>query len=95
MADQGRQIQFTVSDNGEGIDPEASQHIFEPFFTTRAKGTGLGLSIVKQISDLHGGHIELTANQPVGTRAVLSLPLIPAVSTRQQGQVNLGEKQRA
>ncbi len=94
MGAEGRQLQFRVCDNGDGIDVEIRQQIFEPFYTTRAKGTGLGLSIVKQITDLHGGDIELIANQPQGTCAVLKLPLIPAVSTRKQGQVQVDQDNR-
>ena len=66
-----------VCDNGDGIDPEVREHMFEPFFTTRTKGTGLGLAIVAQIAELHGARVELTANQPSGTCAVLTLPLTP------------------
>ena len=94
MGSEGRQLQFRVCDNGDGIDADIRQQIFEPFYTTRAKGTGLGLSIVKQITDLHGGEIELIANQPQGTCAVLKLPLIPAVSTRKMGQVQVDQDKR-
>ena len=73
----GTRICFRVCDNGEGIDPLARGRLFEPFFTTRTKGTGLGLAIVKQIADLHHGTVGLEANQPTGTCAVLSLPVVP------------------
>ena len=87
MAPAGHQLEFRVCDNGEGIAPELGERLFEPFYTTRAKGTGLGLAIVRQITDLHGGSVVLTVNQPQGTCAVISLPLTPAISTRQQAQV--------
>ena len=85
----GRNIRIHVCDNGDGIDPQAGDRLFEPFFTTRTKGTGLGLAIVRQIADLHGGAVELKANQPTGTCAVLTLPLTPAVAAepaQQDGQ---------
>src|SRR5262249_22552966 len=44
-----------ITDNGEGIAPEARAKILLPFFTTKPTGTGLGLVIVKKIMDLHGG----------------------------------------
>lgn len=75
----GRALRFRVCDNGAGIEPEVRERLFEPFFTTRAKGTGLGLAIVRQITDLHHAAIALTDNEPVGTCAVLVLPLTPAV----------------
>jgi signal transduction histidine kinase len=74
---ESRQLCIRVCDNGDGIDPEVRERLFEPFFTTRTKGTGLGLAIVRQIADLHGGAVELTANAPTGTCAVLTLPMTP------------------
>jgi len=88
MTSGGHQLQFRICDNGAGIEDDIRDKLFEPFFTTRAKGTGLGLAIVRQIVDLHGGAIKLTCNQPVGTCAVISLPLTPANSTRKKGQVS-------
>lgn len=82
----GRCIRFRVCDNGPGIDPALRDRLFEPFFTTRTRGTGLGLAIVQQLAGLHGGAVELTANQPAGTCAVLTLPLVPVGDTPQQRQ---------
>jgi signal transduction histidine kinase len=55
--------QVRVQDDGIGIPPEALEEVFDPYSrieagTTRyIKGTGLGLSIVRQIIQMHGGHI--------------------------------------
>jgi len=52
-----------VSDQGDGVPPEALDHIFEPFYrVTEARehqtgGTGLGLSIAQRIATAHGGRI--------------------------------------
>jgi PAS domain S-box-containing protein len=82
----GRSIRFRVCDNGPGIDPALRDRLFEPFFTTRTRGTGLGLAIVQQLAGLHGGTVELAANQPTGTCALLTLPLVPAGNMSQQRQ---------
>jgi PAS domain S-box-containing protein len=76
----GKQVRFRVCDTGEGIEPEIRDNLFEPFFTTRTKGTGLGLAIVRQIADLHGGTVRMLDNQPQGTCAELTLPVIPAAA---------------
>ena len=54
---QSRQCRITVSDNGEGILPDALDKVFVPFFTTKPGGQGIGLSLCKQIMNRHGGNI--------------------------------------
>jgi signal transduction histidine kinase/DNA-binding response OmpR family regulator len=54
---------ISISDSGQGIEPEFVPHVFEPFrqangsTTRRHGGLGLGLSIVRQIVHAHGGSI--------------------------------------
>ena len=60
-----------VEDNGPGIPPELLEDIFIPFFTSKETGTGVGLSISKQIMQLHGGDIRVSASPGEGTRFVL------------------------
>ncbi len=76
-------IEFTVSDTGQGIVPELLPHIFERFrqsdssSTRRHGGLGLGLSIVRQLVELHGGTV--TAQSPgagEGTTFKVRLPLM-------------------
>lgn len=63
--------QFTVSDNGIGIESEFQDYIFKPFkrLNTRHKfpGSGVGLSICKRIVNLHEGNIWISENRPSGT----------------------------
>jgi CheY-like chemotaxis protein len=72
----GDWICVSVSDNGNGIDPDYLPHIFEPFFTTKApgRGTGLGLSQVFGIIEKHDGHIDVHSQIGKGTNFQLYLP---------------------
>lgn len=73
---EGPDAVLTVSDNGSGIDQDASSSVFDPFFTTKpvGQGTGLGLSISAKIAEEHGGTLEFV-NLDQGTAFRLTLPL--------------------
>jgi len=73
------QTGIKVSDNGRGIShqfedkvfqrytqDESSEHITEP-------GTGIGLALVKELIELHHGHIELINKPEVGCSFILWL----------------------
>lgn len=68
------QFLVTISDNGCGISPDASENIFLPFFTTKTGGSGIGLSISRQIISLHGGTIKFSSSS-AGTIFTIILPL--------------------
>ncbi|MFT5434753.1 MAG: CheY-like chemotaxis protein, partial [Myxococcota bacterium] len=71
-------VQFTVSDNGSGIDDSVRERIFEPFITSRlgAGGTGLGLSIARQLAFANGGELDLVSSGPDGTCFRLTVPRV-------------------
>jgi len=60
-------VELTVSDTGIGIAPEFLPHVFERFrqadaSTTRERGgLGLGLSIARQLTEMHGGTIDVSS----------------------------------
>ena len=72
----GRHIVISVTDNGQGIAPEAIEKIFDPFFTTKeiGKGTGLGLSTVLSIVKTHLGFVKVSSELGRGTTFQVFLP---------------------
>jgi PAS domain S-box-containing protein len=81
--EKGRWVLLSVSDTGEGINPDDLSHIYEPFFTTKGvgKGTGLGLSQVYGIVKQHYGYIDVKTESGKGTMFDIYLPevLEPAI----------------
>lgn len=69
-------VQIIFEDTGIGIPRENINKIFNPFFSTRPDGTGLGLSITKNIVEQHGGRIEVESEVNVGTKVIITLPII-------------------
>ena len=82
LSKQPGQIQLQVADNGVGIPAPYRQKVFDKFFrvphgdTHNIKGYGLGLSYVHKVIALHGGSVSMEANEPKGTRVVVTLPAI-------------------
>jgi signal transduction histidine kinase len=55
--DTDQQIIVSVTDNGQGIDPEIFPRLFTKFTSKSVVGTGLGLFVSKKIIEAHGGRI--------------------------------------
>ena len=72
--DMGDHVIVTISDTGEGIDPDRIKKIFEPFYTTKETGTGLGLLIVDRVVRQHGGWVEVASKKGKGTTFRIALP---------------------
>ena len=78
----GTDIELTVADNGEGIDPEFLPHVFDRFrqaegsTTRRHGGLGLGLALVRHMVEAHGGTVHAdSAGVGKGARFVVTLPV--------------------
>lgn len=65
--DNDSMVEFTISDNGQGISSAQIEKIFEPFFTTKDSGTGLGLAIAMKIAQQHDGDITASSQRDGAT----------------------------
>jgi two-component system sensor histidine kinase DctS len=70
-----RWLEFTVTDQGDGITPDVASQLFTPFFTTKVEGMGLGLSLCRTVIEQHGGFLSFEAAQPRGTIFRFTLPV--------------------
>ncbi len=74
-------MEFSVSDTGIGMDPEALARLFTPFtqFAVaqrhRGGGTGLGLVIAQKLVGLMGGEITVQSTHGKGSRFTFAIEL--------------------
>jgi two-component system sensor histidine kinase KdpD len=76
---EGNRLEFTLEDNGPGIDPLDLPFIFEKFYRGKksaGKGTGMGLAITRAILLAHGGGIDVTSALGQGTTFHFWVPLV-------------------
>jgi two-component system, OmpR family, sensor histidine kinase KdpD len=82
-------LEFTVEDNGPGIDARDLPLIFEKFYRGKRsagahKGSGMGLAITRAILTAHGGGIEATSTPGSGARFRFWVPLIEKEPSRER-----------
>ncbi len=70
-------VRLSIRDTGTGIPKNAIPHIYERFYQSNREdaGYGIGLALVKELTELHGGHVEVTSEEGAGTCFSLLLPL--------------------
>ena len=78
----GALLHIVINDTGCGIAAQFLPHVFDKFgqedasTTRRHGGLGLGLSIAKQLTELHGGSIEVDSpGRGLGTSFTVSFPV--------------------
>jgi len=73
-------VEVTVTDTGDGIQPEDIPNVFERFYrgeksrSRETGGAGLGLAIARGIVQAHGGEIHVESDMGKGTRFIFWLP---------------------
>lgn len=73
-------MELAVSDTGIGIPTDKLPYVFDRFYqaddskTRSNSGTGIGLALVKELTELLGGHLQISSEIERGTRVSVSLP---------------------
>lgn len=79
--DEQPAVQFSVTDSGRGLTPEALARLYEAFFSTKDDGMGIGLNLCRSIVESHQGRISAenlyNAGQVVGCRFSFWIPVGP------------------
>jgi PAS domain S-box-containing protein len=84
------QIRFAVTDTGIGIAAEDLKKLFRPFVqldsspVRQHQGTGLGLTIVFELTELHGGSVQVESDGVPGKGSRFTV-ILPWNQTTQQG----------
>jgi CheY-like chemotaxis protein/anti-sigma regulatory factor (Ser/Thr protein kinase) len=87
-------FEVTVSDTGPGIEKDFLPYVFDRFrqgdssTTKKFGGLGLGLAIVRQLTELHGGTVEVSNRAEGGSIFTVKLPIMAA---RQASHLETGE----
>ena len=78
---QGKWVEVSVTDTGEGIHREELSNIFERFYRVdksrarRTGGHGLGLTIARHLVEAHGGKITVESEINRGSRFSFTIPI--------------------
>ncbi len=74
----GKYVVLTVSDTGQGMEPEIVERMFDPYFTTKGvgEGSGMGLSVVHGIVKDHGGAVRVESKPGKGSSFEVFLPVL-------------------
>ena len=81
LSRDGESVTVAIEDNGPGIAAEDLGKLFQKFSQVgptgagRLRGTGLGLVVCKELTELHGGRIQVASEVGRGTTFTVFLPV--------------------
>ncbi len=75
LSGNGRQLEFSVRDNGPGIEASVAENLFNAMTTTSPEGLGLGIAISVAIIEAHHGRLWLEESRPGHTEFKFHLPV--------------------
>lgn len=84
-------ILIYVTDTGSGIPADQLSKVCEPFhqaegtYDRKHEGTGLGLAISSRLIEMHGGKLEISSVQGIGTTVSIRLPAALVVGSNLVG----------
>lgn len=70
-------IEFSVEDDGAGVDPSIAGQVFAANVSRRQGGTGLGLALVRAVAEAHGGTASHRSSTLGGAQFTMALPIDP------------------
>jgi signal transduction histidine kinase/DNA-binding response OmpR family regulator len=82
ITDKSSWVQLSIQDTGVGIPTPKLPYIFDRFYqvdasdTREQEGTGIGLALTKELVELHGGSIQISSQEHVGTTVTVRLPIL-------------------
>ncbi len=84
-------VQFSVTDTGNGLSPQAMERLFEAFYSTKAEGMGIGLNLCRSIVESHQGRMEAeniyNGDQIQGCRFSFWIPVQVSEMSAEDSQV--------
>lgn len=90
LDNNGKNVIITVTDSGDGIAESDIPHIFDRFYQGQSgkqvasQGIGIGLALVKEFTELHGGHVEVSNRAGAGASFVVQLPVHSTAEVSEQ-----------
>ncbi len=70
---RGRDVRVEVRDRGPGMSETVLANALLPFYSTKRSGSGLGLALAREITEAHGGRLQLANRDDGGLKVTVIL----------------------